>query len=80
MPSSCSVNQAALAGGNLLWPLAGGLGLARLARAVLVGVSSTDPVTFLAVPMVLFVVALAASAVPARRAAAIDPNRTLRAD
>lgn len=65
---------------GILFGLAGGLVLARLARALLVGVSTTDPVTFLVAPLVLLLVALMASAVPARRAAAIDPNRTLRAE
>ena len=65
---------------GIVFGLAGGLGLAQAARALSVGVSATDPLTFLAVPAVLLVVAAAASAIPACRAAAIDPNRILRTD
>lgn len=57
-----------------------GVAVARLARSLLVGVSTSDPLTFAGVPVVLITVALAAVAIPARRAAAIDPNRVLRTD
>ena len=65
---------------GIVFGLAGGFGLAHAAGALLVGVSATDPVTFIAVPAVLLLVAAAASVIPARRAAAIDPNRILRSD
>jgi putative ABC transport system permease protein len=59
-----------------------GLGLAFLGSKylarILFGVSATDPVTFLVVPLVLLTVALTACAVPAVRAASIDPLRALR--
>jgi ABC-type lipoprotein release transport system permease subunit len=42
------------------------------------GVGPLDPLTFVAVPALLCVVALAACALPARRAAAVDPISTLR--
>ncbi len=58
----------------------GGLALARAAMSLIYGVSTTDAVTFLSVPAVLLAVALLASALPARRAALMDPNRTLRTD
>jgi len=43
-------------------------------------VSPTDPATFTAVALVLLAATLAASWVPAVRAAAVDPARVLRAE
>lgn len=60
--------------------LTGGLAMARAARSLIYGVSSTDPVTFISVPVLLLAVTLLATAIPARRAARLDPNRTLRAE
>jgi ABC-type lipoprotein release transport system permease subunit len=45
---------------------------------ILYGVSPFDPVTFVVVPVVLTVAAALACVAPARRAARIDPIRTLR--
>ena len=42
-------------------------------------VSPHDAVSFVTVPLVLLLVALIACAVPARRAARVDPQRVLRA-
>jgi ABC-type lipoprotein release transport system permease subunit len=39
-----------------------------------------DPVTYTAVPVVLLSAALLASYLPARRAAAVDPVETLKAE
>ena len=47
---------------------------------ILYGVSPSDPLTFVAVPLVLAVAAALACVAPARRAARIDPIRALRAD
>ena len=55
-----------------------GLVLTRLMRSLLVGVQPTDPVTFAAIALVFVVVAAVACWVPARRAAALDPNVALR--
>jgi predicted permease len=54
------------------------LALARMAASLLYGVSPSDPVTFLCVPLLLLLVALVACLVPARRAASLDPIRALR--
>jgi ABC-type lipoprotein release transport system permease subunit len=45
-----------------------------------VGVSATDPLTFTVVPVMLALVALAATAIPARRASRYDPAAVLRAE
>jgi putative ABC transport system permease protein len=58
--------------------IAGSLALTRLMSSLLFGVGATDPLTFLSVPMVLLLVTLAASYLPARRAADLDPLKALR--
>jgi putative ABC transport system permease protein len=58
--------------------LAGALALTRVLAKLLFGVSATDPLTFLLVPLLLAAVALAASFIPARRAALIDPHVALK--
>jgi predicted permease len=49
------------------------IGTTRLLRAMFVDVSPTDPVTLVSVTLLLVVVSLAASWIPARRASAVDP-------
>jgi predicted permease len=56
------------------------LGVARVLRSVLFGVDPVDALTLTAAVAMLIVFALAAAALPARRAAAIDPIETLRAE
>jgi predicted permease len=64
--------------------VAGGLlaasGLARLIGGMLVGVSAADPRTWAAVTAALALVGLAASCLPAWRAAAVDPTQVLRGE
>ncbi len=57
-----------------------GAAASRLLADLLYGVSPYDPVSFVAVPIVLAAVALAAAYAPARRATRIDPMLALRHD
>lgn len=56
------------------------LGTVRLLRSLLFGVGTTDPATLAGVSVLLIAVALVASFLPARRAAAVDPVEALRAE
>ncbi|MDE3181262.1 MAG: ABC transporter permease [Acidobacteriota bacterium] len=58
--------------------IAGALGLMRFLSSMLFGVKPTDPLTFIAVSLILIVVALLACYIPARRAANVDPMVALR--
>jgi len=69
-----------LTGVGLVLGLAGAALVTRALRAVLYGVSPTDPLTFGAVILLLGLVAVAASLDPARHAAAVDPQTALRAE
>jgi predicted permease len=55
-------------------------GLTRMMAALLYGVSPLDPITFAGVAALLASVAVVASWIPARRAAAVDPMEALRAE
>jgi ABC-type lipoprotein release transport system permease subunit len=55
-------------------------GATRAMRALLYEVAPSDPLTFLIVPLLLVITALAASWLPAARASHADPANTLRTD
>ncbi len=58
--------------------LAGALALTHILKTSLFGVSTTDPLTFVVVGLVLVFVTLLACWVPARRATKVDPITALR--
>jgi putative ABC transport system permease protein len=64
--------------------VAGGLGVAwfasRLLKTLLYEVEPNDPAVLSALAVLLFIVALAASYIPARRATRVDPLETLRSE
>jgi len=68
----------ALAGGGVLLGLAGALALTRVVESLLIGISPTDPVSFVAVVVGLLIVAALAAWFPARRASGVDPLTALR--
>jgi predicted permease len=68
-----------IAAGGIVVGMAAAVVLARSMATLLYGVTPHDRVTFAAVPLMLLAVAALACFVPARRAARLDPIKTLRA-
>ena len=60
--------------------IAAALSVTHLLASLLFSVSPVDPVTFIGVPLLLGVMAFAASYIPAFRATRIDPAIALRGD
>ena len=60
--------------------IAGAVAAANVLRSFLFHVSPFDPVVLVLTSIAVFALALAASALPARRAAAVDPIRALRGE
>jgi putative ABC transport system permease protein len=65
---------------GLVVGVAAALMLTKLMSGLLFGVSARDPLTFVALPLVLLAVSAAASWIPARRAVRVDPIVALRAE
>jgi hypothetical protein len=60
--------------------IAASLAITRLLSTLLFGISATDPLTFAGVALLLSLVALLASYIPARRAMRVDPDIALRSE
>jgi ABC-type antimicrobial peptide transport system permease subunit len=69
-----------LTAGGVALGLVAAVGLTRLMASLLFGVSSLDPATFLAVPVLMVLATILASYLPARRATTVDPVEALKAE
>jgi predicted permease len=70
----------ALAIPGVLIGVLGSLAFTRMMRGLLFGVSPIDPLTFVAIPLLLVLIALLASYIPARRATLVDPTVSLHSE
>lgn len=69
---------AAVTGIGVVLGLVGALALARVMETLVFGIPARDPVTFAVVPVLLALIAAAATMLPARRAARVEPMQALR--
>jgi len=67
-----------LALGGVALGICGALALTRVIQSLLFHISATDPGTFVCIALLFVIVALAASYIPAHRAANVDPMVALR--
>jgi putative ABC transport system permease protein len=67
-----------LLGTGLVIGLAGSFALTRLIKSGLYGVTATDPATYVAISLLLVVVAMFACLIPTIRAIRVDPTIALR--
>jgi ABC-type antimicrobial peptide transport system permease subunit len=78
--SSIALQAAGITAAGILLGIAGALALGRVMGTLVFDVTSHDPLTLTLAPIVLAAVAAAATIVPARRAASVDPMHALRED
>jgi len=71
---------ARIVGAGLVIGLAAAFVVSRVLQASLFEVTRTDPATYTTVSVVLVVIALIASVIPARRATTVNPIAALRHD
>lgn len=69
-----------LAGSGVIAGLVAAIAVTRMLAGLLYGVRASDPMTYAAMAGVLLLVSVAASSVPAYRAARLDPNQALRTE
>ena len=69
-----------LVAGGLVVGALGAFGLLRLMEGLLFGVTTSDPLTYTSVALVLAAAAAIASAIPALRATRVDPIKVLKAE
>jgi predicted permease len=65
---------------GMTFGLVASLALTRLMKTMLIGVSATDPLTFIVIALLFIAVAMLACYIPARRAAKVDPMIALRCE
>jgi predicted permease len=68
----------ALTGAGVVLGLIGAVALTRVMSSLLFGIGPLDPLTYVAVSLLLIASAVAASYIPARKASAVDPVEALR--
>jgi putative ABC transport system permease protein len=69
---------ARMAGLGIVIGIVASLAITRLVSSLLFGIGATDPLTFSSVAVLLALVALVATYIPARRAMRVDPVTALR--
>jgi putative ABC transport system permease protein len=73
-------NGISLATTGVVIGMVGALAAAPLMRGLLNGVNPRDPLTFVAIALILLTATSVASWIPARRATRVDPNVALRCE